>query len=471
MQAYKVDYKIKWEPLDSVTPYARNPRKPADAVAKVSASIKEYGWRQPIVVDEENVIIAGHTRLMAAKRLGLDEVPVHVATGMTPQQVKAYRLADNRVAAEAEWDEDLLALELSELSDSDFDLSLTGFDDDELSEYIGLAVVSEYQEHRKLSDEFMVPPFSVLNAREGWWQDRKRSWLALGIASELGRHASPGGSMMPRPQKEYDKLSRGLLINKPAAAILSQAALNEITGRSSNISGTSIFDPVLCELSYRWFCPPSGTVLDPFAGGSVRGIVAAKLGREYIGWELRGEQVQANQEQAVAICDDVVPVWRCGDSRDIGQEDAAVDYIFTWLPYADLEVYSDLEADLSTLDYVQFLEAYRAIIAAACTKLKDDRFACVVVGEIRDKKGIYRNFVGDTVAAFRDAGLKYYNEMILVTAVGSLPVRAGRAFKASRKVGKTHQNMLVFVKGNGKRAASEVGPVAFSDSDNAVSMQ
>ena len=418
-------------------------------MAKVSASIKEYGWRQPIVVDEENVIIAGHTRLMAAKRLGLDEVPVHVATGMTPQQVKAYRLADNRVAAEAEWDEDLLALELSELSDSDFDLSLTGFDDDELSEYIGLAVVSEYQEHRKLSDEFMVPPFSVLNAREGWWQDRKRSWLALGINSELGRDASPG-----------------LLINNSA-----QARLNEIMAHGSNISGTSIFDPVLCELSYRWFCPPSGTVLDPFAGGSVRGIVAAKLGREYIGWELRGEQVQANQEQAVAICDDVVPVWRCGDSRDIGQEDAAVDYIFTCPPYADLEVYSDLEADLSTLDYVQFLEAYRAIIAAACTKLKDDRFACVVVGEILDKKGIYRNFVGDTVAAFRDAGLKYYNEMILVTAVGSLPVRAGRAFKASRKVGKTHQNMLVFVKGNGKRAASEVGPVAFSDSDNAVSMQ
>ena len=99
--------KIEQAALDSVTPYARNPRNNSEAVAKVAASIKEYGWRQPIVIDEERVVIAGHTRLMAAQRLGLEKVPVHVATGLTPQQVKAYRLADNRVAAEAEWDQDL----------------------------------------------------------------------------------------------------------------------------------------------------------------------------------------------------------------------------------------------------------------------------------------------------------------------------------------------------------------------------
>ena len=125
--------KIEQAALDSVTPYARNPRNNADAVAKVAASIKEYGWRQPIVIDEERVIIAGHTRLMAAQRLGLEKVPVHIATGLTPQQVKAYRLADNRVAAEAEWDRDLLALELGELNNEDYDLTVTGFDDDELA--------------------------------------------------------------------------------------------------------------------------------------------------------------------------------------------------------------------------------------------------------------------------------------------------------------------------------------------------
>ena len=125
--------KIEQAALDSVTPYARNPRNNADAVAKVAASIKEYGWRQPIVIDDERVILAGHTRLMAAQRLGLEKVPVHIATGLTPQQVKAYRLADNRVAAEAEWDRDLLALELGELNNEDYDLTVTGFDDDELA--------------------------------------------------------------------------------------------------------------------------------------------------------------------------------------------------------------------------------------------------------------------------------------------------------------------------------------------------
>jgi len=249
----------------------------------------------------------------------------------------------------------------------------------------------------------------------------------------------------------------------------SQERLNEIMG-SGPSSGTSIFDPVLCELAYRWFCPQGGVVLDPFAGGSVRGVVAAKLGREYIGWELREEQVAANREQAAMICEDAAPVWRCGDSREIGKEEVEADFIFSCPPYADLEVYSDLEADISTLDYTEFLEAYRAIVASTCAKLKDDRFACFVVGEVRDKNGAYRNFVGDTVAAFVDAGVDYYNEIILLTAVGSLPIRAGRQFKASRKVGKTHQNVLLFVKGDGKRAAGAVGPVAFATGDESASI-
>jgi len=125
--------KIEQAALDSVTPYARNPRNNADAVAKVAASIKEYGWRQPIVIDKERVVIAGHTRLMAAQRLGLEKVPVHVATGLTPQQVKAYRLADNRVAEEADWDDDLLGLELGELRDSQYAVDLTGFTEAEIA--------------------------------------------------------------------------------------------------------------------------------------------------------------------------------------------------------------------------------------------------------------------------------------------------------------------------------------------------
>ena len=223
---------------------------------------------------------------------------------------------------------------------------------------------------------------------------------------------------------------------------------------AASSSGTSIFDPVLTELAYRWFSPPGGVVLDPFAGGSVRGIVASHLGREYHGVELRAEQVAANRAQQ-AIARPPAPVWYCGDSRDIKTICAPVraDLVFSCPPYADLEVYSDDPRDLSTLDYPAFVAAYNEIIAATCSLLKPDRFACFVVGEVRDKRGNYLNFVGDTVAAFRAAGLHYYNEAILITAVGSLPIRAGRQFTASRKIGKTHQNVLVFVKGDGKRAA------------------
>jgi ParB-like chromosome segregation protein Spo0J len=124
-------------PIADVLPYAGNPRKNDTAVAKVAASLREFGWRQPIVVDETLTVIAGHTRLLAARSLGMTTVPVHVAKGLTAAQVRAYRLADNRTAQEAEWDNDLLALELGALADQKFDLSLTGFDTGELARMLG----------------------------------------------------------------------------------------------------------------------------------------------------------------------------------------------------------------------------------------------------------------------------------------------------------------------------------------------
>ena len=165
------------------------------------------------------------------------------------------------------------------------------------------------------------------------------------------------------------------------------------------------------------------------------------------------------------------PVWVCGDSMGMDRTCAGIeaDMVFSCPPYADLEVYSDDPSDLSNMAYSDFRAAYFAIIAKACALLKNDRFALFVVGEVRDKKGNYHDFVGDTIQAFRDAGLNYYNEAILVNKVGSLPLRAGRQFSASRKLGKTHQNVLVFVKGDGKRAATACGEVDVTDSLKAVS--
>jgi DNA modification methylase len=124
---------IEQRPLGSIRPYDNNPRHNDAAVAAVAASIREFGFRQPLVVDEDNVIIVGHTRYKAALLLGLETVPVHVATGLTPAKVKAYRLADNQTATLSAWDEDKLSLELALLQEMDFDLSLTGFSADELT--------------------------------------------------------------------------------------------------------------------------------------------------------------------------------------------------------------------------------------------------------------------------------------------------------------------------------------------------
>lgn len=325
-----------------------------------------------------------------------------------------------------------------------------------------------------IAERFLIPPFSVLSARDGEWQNRKRSWLGVGIKGEVGRGegASPGGS--PRPACDYSSNERGRGDGK---AIPSQKAnkgrkdgltymaaddmpdyLREKMGKAfcESDSGTSIFDPVLCELAYRWFCPEDGQIVDPFAGGSVRGIVASMLGRKYWGCDLRPEQIAANEAQAKEITPDSPPTWICGDSAERIQDAPEADFLFSCPPYGDLEVYSDAAEDLSAMSWLDFLAAYRRIIRESCDRLKPDRFACFVVGDFRDPKGFYRDFPSVTTAAFAAAGLKLYNEAILVTAVGSLPIRIGRQFDGGRKLGKTHQNILVYCKGDWKKATEAI---------------
>lgn len=279
----------------------------------------------------------------------------------------------------------------------------------------------------KIADKFLISPFSVLNAREGFWQDRKNAWIGMGIKGETGR---------------VDNL----------------LGMSELMTLDANNS-TSVFDPVVCELAYRWFCKEGDLVLDPFAGGSVRGIVAEQLNRKYYGIELRREQVDANKEQAEMICGENKPVWICGDSMDELENAPNADFIFTCPPYGDLEKYSDDPRDLSTMEYHTFIAAYKRIIMRACGKLRTNRFACVVVGDFRNEKGNYRNFVSDTIAAFKEQGLELYNEAVLITPLGNLQMRVERMFDASRKLGKSHQNILVFIKGEGKAAAKRINEV------------
>lgn len=527
MTTQQIARQITMMRVEALIPYAKNARThSAEQVAQIAASIRSFGFTQPVLVDGDGVIVAGHGRVMGAREAGLAEVPTIRVDWLTDAQRRAYILADNKIALNSGWDEALLSAEMKELSGLGVDMSAIGFDEDELAGLLaGIAPGSTDEKPREdqrsaagmdkaaasssLASRFMIPPFSVLNAREGWWQDRKTAWLSLGIKSEVGRGfagAAPGGSPRPaatnyasgargagngeqmsakdkRAARQTASLKGGLTVStttdpyrkskskpiEPGRIVVldpgEDAAPAE--GADTYESGTSIFDPVLCEIAYRWFCPPAGTILDPFAGGSVRGVVASRLGRKYIGGELRVEQVAANRAQARAICADAAlpPSWIDGDSRDIDKScaDVEADFVFSCPPYADLEVYSDDPRDLSTMDYPAFRVAYAEIIRKSCDRLRADRFACFVVGDVRDKRGNYYNLVGDTVEAFRSAGLAFYNEAILVTHLGSLPLRVGKQFSGSRKLGKTHQNVLVFLKGDAKRAVEACGAVEVPD--------
>lgn len=313
--------------------------------------------------------------------------------------------------------------------------------------------------HASLSDKFVVPPFSVLDTRQGYWQARRREWLALGIRGELGRPLAADG----REAMDYSSVSRsGVAGTTRVATTMAHITVGtapDIAERFESAGyNTSIFDPVIAELAYRWFAPEGGTILDPFAGGSVRGIVASRLGHPYIGIDLSERQLVANRLQAASICEPVHPVpdWRHGDARAVLGAGGVpqVDLVFTCPPYFDLEVYSDHPSDLSAMSWFDFLVAYEAIIELACERLHRGRFAVIVVSEIRGPDGAYRGLVPRTIHAFERCGMRFYNEAILVNSIGSLPIRITRQFEAGRKLGRTHQNVLVFAKGEPERGWS-----------------
>jgi DNA modification methylase len=275
---------------------------------------------------------------------------------------------------------------------------------------------------RKLTDIFVVPPISTLDVKQKYWKDRKKEWLQLNIQSELGRNDN--------------LLQLSDLLKKKQKA-------------------TSVFDPVLCEIIYHWFTQKGDTIFDPFAGGSVRGIVASKMNRQYVGVDLRKEQVKHNKKQADEICDKNKPVWLTGSSEDV-TIDREYDFFFTCPPYYDLEVYSDLKKDLSNLPPEEFDETFEKILALSLSKLKNNRFAAIVIGDVRDSNGYYLKFMSKTIEAFEKNGCRYYNDLILLQEPATAAMRSFGYMNASRKIAKCHQNVLVFVKGDPVKATNRM---------------
>lgn len=275
----------------------------------------------------------------------------------------------------------------------------------------------------ELHKQYGAPPFTLLDARMGYWKQRKKYWRKQGAS---GGHIGQLNNSQP-----------------------------EI--KAGAFEGNSAFDPVLAECVYKWFCPRRGRVLDPFAGESVKGIVAEKLGRSYVGIELKQEQVDENRVRAKKV--GVAPTWIQGNSAELSVLVPAkqrFDLIFTSPPYYDLEIYSNHKNDVSAFpSYEEFMEWYRNIFRQAVDRLEQNRFLVVKVGPIRDEKGFLRNFVAENISCFLGMGLRFYNEAILATAFGSAPVRVGGQFPNYRKLVNTHQHLLCFFKGDDCRLIPE----------------
>lgn len=306
----------------------------------------------------------------------------------------------------------------------------------------------------------------IAAASLGLQPQTKGRWQRKAIEMTRKANAIPGGGAMPLDRaKKKPRLTPGgggggaWKGGKPTASSAKFGGA-KVFGTEDNVSqqtGTSIFDPVLCELMYSWFCPAGGSIFDPFAGGSVRGIVAAYLGFNYTGIDLSAAQIQANEQQAALIVPDKKPHWLIGDSKQCKiLAGGKYDMVFTCPPYGHLERYSNDPADLSAMTIRAFFSAYAEIIGKSVAMLKTNRFACFVVASYRDKHGCIIDLPGRTVALFEKAGMRLYNDAILLTAIGSLPVRVPRPFRKNRKLGKTHQNVLVFYKGNPKAISKAV---------------
>lgn len=289
---------------------------------------------------------------------------------------------------------------------------------------------NEIKEELSLADKYLLCPTTVLNKRDPKWQQMKRKWMNLGIKSEIGRLENTDRTRKGTDIKSYEYFKNFKY---------------DSVGMDKTVS---VFDPVICEIIYKWFCPDGGLILDPFAGGSVRGIVSNYLGYKYTGIELREEQCKSNRDQAIEILDlKNQPQWYCGDSEQLLSDkwNIEFDLLFSCPPYMNLEVYSNLPEDLSNMKDAEFIVKYNSIIQKSCELIKKGGYAVFVVGDLRDNKGYQKDFTGITKQAFAKAGMKLYNELILVEPVGTKAMTLERGFK-NGKLAKVHQNIYIFIK-------------------------
>jgi len=439
----------------------------------IARSLRENGAGRSILIDKDDNIISGNQTVAEAikqgKKLKIVDTDPDTIIAVRRPDLSLYStaghemaLADNVAAFQnITWDKDTLTEVSRTWSDFyprewDRELPLNKFkketkgdkeEDTKQKQLYGKAFEDD--------EAFHFCPASVFNLSAGFFSQRAKEWRAMGIRSELGREEGligEGYKTAPNFYAIKNEL-REMLKREPTAEEVYETGKKHGYGE---LTGTSIFNPALTEIIYRWYNIPGGSIFDPFAGGSVRGIVAARLHFPYTGIDLRGEQIEANKENAREVLGDnppFFPDWYAGDSVNMmdilpeSKRKSSFDLLFSCPPYGDLEKYSTHPNDISSMANDDFITAYTDIIRKSTALLKRDRFAVFVVGDYRDAKGAYRDFIGITVRIFKECGLSYHSNIIIQTPMVSAQVYA-RNYFVNRRIHKNYQNALVFFKGN-----------------------
>lgn len=399
-----------------------------------------------------------------AKWLDSPTAPIIKASELTDAEQREFIIKDN--VGYGEWDMDALANEWDTAELVDWGLDL--WNDKSDGGGNGSSSLPNSAPESSLFDRFVVPPFSILDTRKGYWQDRKKKWYD--IIGDMGE--SRNDTLVTSLEIKYKDLYQRTREHRKELGISFKEYIEkyvpkeDLEREQSKIvaQGVSILDPVMAEIVCRWFGFKNCQTFDCFAGDSVFGFVSAYLGNDFTGIELREQQASLNNERVA----DMNARYICDDGQNVANhiEPESQDLLFSWPPYFDLEVYSDLPNDASNQgSYEDFIQILKNAFTAAIGCLRKNRFAVICVGDVRDKKtGFYYDFCGDIKRIFREAGVLLYNEIILVEQTASTALRAAR-YMETRKVAKTHQHILVFFKGNPKDIKKEYPKIEYTEED------
>lgn len=459
---------------------------------------------RPVVIDDMTVVLGGNMRyraLSAISEMSAAEINMKLANGckgyahkteaerqnlrdywkawlenptvtivradqLSEEQKREFIIKDN--VGYGEWDMDMLANEWPAEDLDDWGLDVWQEPTDGEGGGMETNSAKEGSKDGSLNERFVVPPFSILDTRKGYWQARKKLWRD--IIGDMGE--SRNDTLITSPEIKYKDLYLKTRKHREELGItfkeyLEKYVSDEVKEREASkvlSAGVSLLDPVMAEIVCKWFGTQGCKTFDCFAGDSVFGYVSAYLGNEFTGIELRPEQAEINNARVEGMKAHYIN----DDGQNVGKHIAphSQDLLFSCPPYFDLEVYSDLPNDASNQgSYEDFIGILRNAFTAALGCLKDDRFAVIVVGDVRNKKtGCYYDFCGDIKRIFRDNGAELYNEIILVETGASTALRAGR-YMESRKVAKMHQNILVFYKGNTKNIKTNFPKIEYASED------